>query len=71
MQSVPGQLEGARLGLVPQTPKEIINSFSELWAAFVSQYLCDAPFPGGSLTTREPAEYSWMSGNPTALMKIG
>ena len=32
---------------------------------------CDAPFPGGPLTTRQPAEYSWMSGNPTPLMKIG
>ena len=26
---------------------------------------------GISLTTRQPAEYSWMSGNPTPLMKIG
>ena len=32
---------------------------------------CDAPFPGGPLTTRQPAEYSWMSGNPTPLTKIG
>ena len=26
---------------------------------------------GVSLTTRQPTEYSWMSGNPTPLMKIG
>ena len=26
---------------------------------------------GVSLTTRQPAEYSWMPGNPTPLMKIG
>ena len=26
---------------------------------------------GVSLITRQPAEYSWMSGNPTPLMKIG
>ena len=32
---------------------------------------CDAPFPGGPLTTRQAAEYSWMSGNLTPLMKIG
>ena len=32
---------------------------------------CDAPFLEGPLTTRQPAEYSWMSGNPTPLMKIG
>ena len=32
---------------------------------------CDAPFPGVPLTTRQPTEYSWMSGNPTPLMKIG
>ena len=32
---------------------------------------CDAPFPGGPLTTRQSVEYSWMSSNPTSLMKIG
>ena len=32
---------------------------------------CDAPNPGCPLTTRQPAKYSWMSGNPTPLMKIG
>ena len=40
MQSVPDQPEGTRLGLVPQTLEGSINLFSELWAAFVSQYLC-------------------------------
>ena len=24
---------------------------------------CDAPIPGGPLTTRQPAEYLWKSGN--------
>ena len=33
--------------------------------------MCDAPFFGGPLTTRQPAEHSWMSGNPTLLTKIG
>ena len=32
---------------------------------------CDAPFPERPLTTCQPAEYSWKSGNPTPLMKIG
>ena len=32
---------------------------------------CEAPFPGGPLTTRQPAEYSCMSGDPIPLMKIG
>ena len=32
---------------------------------------CDAPFSGCPLTTRQLAEYSWMSGNPTPLTKIG
>ena len=32
---------------------------------------CDAPKPGGPLTTRQPVEYSWMSGYPTPLTKIG
>ena len=33
--------------------------------------LCDTPKPGGPLTTRQPAEYKWMSGYPTPLQKIG
>ena len=32
---------------------------------------CDAPKPGCPLTTRQPAEYSWMSGNPTPFTKSG
>ena len=32
---------------------------------------CDAPFPECPLTTCQPAEYSWMSGYPTPIMKIG
>ena len=32
---------------------------------------CDAPKPGGPLTTRQPAEFKWMSGYPTPLQKIG
>ena len=32
---------------------------------------CDAPKLGGPLTTRQPAEYKWMSGYPTPLQKIG
>ena len=35
-----------------------------------SHPLCDAPFPGGPLTTRQHTEYSWKSGNPTPLTKI-
>ena len=30
---------------------------------------CDAPFSGGPLTTRQLAEYKWMSGYPTPLQK--
>ena len=29
--------------------------------------ICDAPKPGGPLTTRQPAEYKWRSGYPTPL----
>ena len=28
---------------------------------------CDAPKPGGPLTTRQPAEYKWRSSYPTPL----
>ena len=31
---------------------------------------CDVPKPGGPLITRQPAEYSWMSGNPTPVTEI-
>ena len=31
---------------------------------------CDGPIPRVALTTHQPAEYSWMSGNPTPLSKI-
>ena len=44
------------LGLV-----EIMFGF---WACTVT------PQPGGPLTTRQPAEYKWMSGYPTPLQKI-
>ena len=36
-----------------------------------SHRTCDAPKPGGPLTTRQPAENKWMSGYPTPLQKIG
>ena len=32
---------------------------------------CDVPKPEGPLTTRQTAEYKWMSGYPTPLQKIG
>ena len=32
---------------------------------------CDAPKPGSPLTTRQLAEYKWMSGYPMPLQKIG
>ena len=31
---------GACVVLVPQAPRNLINSFNELWATFVSQYFC-------------------------------
>ena len=47
-----------------------IHGCCRYWPVFTDLY-CDAPKPGGSLTTRQPAEYSWMLGNPILLMKIG
>ena len=44
--------------------------FANGWFKMILRSYCDAPNPGGPLTTRQPAEYSWMSGNPTPLMKI-
>ena len=31
------------------------------------EFGCDAPKPGGPLTTRQPTEYKWRSGYPTLL----
>ena len=36
----PGSLKGSALAWFHKLPRGSINSFSELWAAFVSQYLC-------------------------------
>ena len=41
------------------------------WRLKIVVLVCDAPKPGGPLTTRQPAEYKWMSGYPTPLQKIG
>ena len=35
--------------------------------AKMRQVCCDAPKPGGPLTTRQPAEYKWRSSYPTPL----
>ena len=44
-----------------------------VWSAkeVVNRGICDAPKPEGLLTTRQLAEYKWMSGYPTPLLKIG
>ena len=39
--------------------------------SLINRFTCDAPKPGCPLTTRQPAEYLWMSGNPKPLTKIG
>ena len=36
----------------------------KIWKKYFRLYSCDAPNPGGPLTTRQPVEDSWMSGNP-------
>ena len=36
----PASLKGLTLASFHKLPRESINSFSELWAVFVSQYLC-------------------------------
>ena len=61
---------------------DIFNDYKKFSIVYIDMFLyfqiqlrnisnCDAPKPGGPLTTRQPAEYSWMSSNPTPLMKIG
>ena len=49
----------------------VATSFRGRDLACLNWCRCDTPFPEGPLTTRQPLEYSWMSGNPTPLTKIG
>ena len=51
----------------------VFNPLIELiaWCVVEECHGCDAPKPGGPLTTRQPAENKWMSGYPTPLQKIG
>ena len=61
--------KGAQIEKILEAMEITFDVTNIILAAF--QLECDAPFPGGPLTTRQPAEYSWMSSNPTPLMKIG
>ena len=54
-----------------EDPNEHIGRFMRMAKTIKLNGLCDALFPGCPLTTRQPVEYSWMSGNPTPLTKIG
>ena len=42
----PASLKGPALACFHKLPRRSINSFSELWAAFVSQYLCSVRHKG-------------------------
>ena len=44
-----------------------LNTPLEIALGVVELTRCDAPKPGGPLTTRQPAEYKWRSGYPTPL----
>ena len=48
-----------------------MDRFSRALYEQVFPSISDTPNPGGPLTTRQPAEYKWMSGYPTPLQKIG
>ena len=54
-------------GTFEEGPVPILDSRDQV----LRSNTCDAPKPGGPLTTRQPAEYKWMSGYPTPLQKIG
>ena len=42
----PASLKGPSLAWFHKLPRRSINSFSELWAAFVSQYMCSVRLKG-------------------------
>ena len=48
-----------------------VSGLSETEQCVLGWQNCDTPKPGVPLTTCQPAEYSWMPGNPTPLMEIG
>ena len=66
-------------GAIPVTEAEICEKVLGQRSRYVkglgfgpkSVLFCEAPFPGGPLTTRQPSEYKWMLGYPTPLQKIG
>ena len=59
-------LRAALLWIISDFP-----AYSMLFSGSTSGRLaCDTPIPGVPLTTRQPAEYSWMSGYLTPLTKI-
>ena len=71
------------LDMCPKSPEEKEQMFKVPYSSAIASlmytmmctrpnicYVCETPFPGGPLTTRQPAEYSWMPGNSTPLMKI-
>ena len=47
--------------MISQCMDPVLNSACITWGQ------CDAPKPGGPLTTRQPAEYKWRSGYSTPL----
>ena len=51
--------------------KKSWRTYSALFFHQKPKVQCDASKPRGPLTTRQPAEYKWMSGYPTPLQKIG
>ena len=52
--------------------KSICCYIPQLRALVRDKYvICDAPNSGGPLTTRQPVEYSCMSGDPIFFTKIG
>ena len=71
--SFPSQ-EGVDIPRMPSPTKVLFNKCSRIDSPEESMRpsmpcheFCDAPKPGGPLTTRQPVEYKWMSGYPTPL----
>ena len=50
--------------LLVETKQLLFSHFDKKDLGEATYVLCDAPNPGGPLTTHQPAKDSWMLGNP-------
>ena len=64
----PTSLKGLALAWFHKLPRRSINSFNELWAAFVSQYLCSIRQKGNIISLE--AIFKWRTNASTISLEV-